>query len=196
MELKKLVPWNWFRKEDEYSGQSTLPVHRHEASRIASPVRHFHNEIDRVFDDFFRGFGFPAMSFGRDLPILAQSEWLKPTVDIAETEKEYVISVEIPGVEEKDFTLDLSDGTLTIRGEKRQEKEEKEMNYYRMERSYGSFMRVVSLPEDVDQEKISAGYANGVLKVKLPRKLRAKTESRKIPIFNGKGSGAQKQITG
>jgi len=85
-------------------------------------------------------------------------------------------------VEEKDFNLDLSDGTLSIRGEKRQEKEEKEINYYRMERSFGSFQRVVSLPEDVDQDGITAKYAAGVLTIKLPRKSKTETESRKIAI--------------
>lgn len=182
MELKKLGPWNWFKKEDDYSRQSTLPVHRQGNHQILSPVRQFHQEIDRMFDDFFRGFGFPAMRFGRDVPALAQSEWLKPTVDVAATEKDYIISVEVPGVEEKDFNLDLSDGTLSIRGEKRQEKEEKEMNYYRMERSFGSFQRVVSLPEDADQEGITAKYAAGVLTIKLPRKSKTETESRKIAI--------------
>jgi|SRR5208337_997365 len=97
MELKKLVPWNWFKKEDEYSRQSTLPVHRQGNNPIVSPVRQFHQEIDRMFDDFFRGFGFTAIGFGRDFPAFAQSEWLKPTVDIAVTERDYIISVEIPG---------------------------------------------------------------------------------------------------
>jgi HSP20 family protein len=195
MELKKLVPGNWFNKEDEYSRQSTLPVHRQGNNHIVSPVRLFHQEIDRMFDDFFRSFGFPAMRFDRDFPALAQSEWLRPTVDIAATEREYIISVEIPGVEEKDFNLDMSDGTLSIRGEKRQEKEEKEINYHRMERSFGSFQRVVSLPEDVDQDGITAKYATGVLTIKLPRTSKTKTESRKIPIGGSSNSGEDRQIS-
>jgi len=196
MELKKLVPWNWFKKEDEYNRQTALPVHRLGNNQITHPVQQFHQEIDRMFDDFFRGFGFPAMGFGRVVPSLAQSEWLKPTVDIAASEREYTISVEIPGVEEKDFNLDLSDGTLRISGQKRQEREEKEMNYYRMERSFGSFQRVVSLPEDVDEDGITAKYSNGVLTIKLPRKSKPKTESRKIAINGSKGSAVQNQITG
>ncbi len=195
MELKKMVPWNWFKKEDEHNGQSALPVHRSGSNQTMSPFYQFHQEIDRMFDDFFRGFGFPA--FGqRAFPSLAQSEWLKPTVDIAANEKEYTISVESPGVEEKDLSLDLSEGTLRIRGEKRQEKEDKEVNYYRMERSFGSFQRVVSLPEDIDEEGISARSANGVLTIKLPRSTKPGTEPRKIAIKAGNGSGAQKQITG
>ncbi len=194
MELKKLVPWNWFKKEDEYSRQSTLPVHRQGNNLIVSPIRQFHQKIDRMFDDFFRGFGFPAIGFGRDFPALAQSAWLKPTVDIAMTARDYIISVEIPGVEERDFNLNLSDGTLTIRGEKRQEKEEKEINYYRMERSFVSFQRVVFLPEDADQDGITAKYATGVLTIKLPRKSKAKTESGKIPVGVSSDSESHKQI--
>jgi HSP20 family protein len=194
MELKKLAPWNWLKKEDEHDRQSALPVHRLDYNHAAHPIYRFHQEVDRMFDEFFRGFGFPAMPLGRAFPSLTQSEWIKPTVDIAAGEKEYTISVEIPGVEEKDLNLDLSDGTLRIRGEKRQEKEDKESSYYRMERSYGSFQRVISLPEDVDEDGIKAHYANGVLTVKLPRKSLPKTESRKIAVHGGKGSETQQQI--
>ncbi len=189
MELKKFVPWNWFKKEDEFTRQSTLPVIRRGDSQTLSPVRQFHQEIDRMFDEFFHGFGFPSMGLGRNFPSLAQSEWLKPTVDIEADEKEYTISVEIPGVEEKDFSLELNDSTLSIRGEKRQQKEDKQTDYYRMERSFGSFQRVISLPEDVNQDGINAKYTNGVLTIKLPRKPSAKTESRKIQI-----GGNEKQI--
>lgn len=196
MELRKLVPWNWFKKEDEYNRQSALPVHRLGNSHITHPVYRFHQEIDRMFDDFFRGFGFPATGFDRVFPSLAESEWLKPTVDIAASNEEYTISVEIPGVESKDFNLDLSDGTLRISGQKRQEKEEKEVDYYRMERSFGSFQRVVTLPEDVDEDGITARHANGVLTIKLPRKSKPQTESRKIPINGSKDSGTQRQIAG
>lgn len=195
MELKKLAPWNWFKKEEEDGRQSIPPVHRIENTRTAHPVYGDRLEIDRLFDEFFRGFGFPSMGFGRAFPSLAQSEWLKPTVDIAATEKEYTIAVEIPGVEEKDFNLELSDGTLRIRGEKRQQREEKESNYYRMERSFGSFQRVVSLPEDVEEEGITARYTKGVLTIRLPRKSRPQAEWRKIPVSSGKDSGRQAQLT-
>ncbi len=195
MELKKLAPWNWFKKEEEDGGQSILPVHRMEDTRTAHPVYGGRLETDRLFDEFLRGLGFPSTGFGRAFPSLAQSEWLKPTVDIAATEKEYTIAVEIPGVEEKDLNLELSDGTLRIRGEKRQQKEEKEANYYRMERSFGSFQRVVSLPEDVEEEGITARHTNGVLTIRLPRKSRPQAESRKIPVNGGKDSGKRVQLT-
>ncbi len=95
---------------------------------------------------------------------------LKPRADLSATDTEYQLTVEIPGINERDVSLDISGNTLTIRGEKRQEKEEKAKDYYRIERSYGSFQRVLSLPEDVDQDTIKATFKNGVLTVTMPRK--------------------------
>lgn len=181
MDLKKLAPWNWFRKEEEHQ-PATLPVQRYGHPRDASPMAQFHQDIDRLFDSFFRGFGFPSMGFGRESAPLAQTDWLKPTLDIAANDKEYAISVELPGVDEKDVELELSDETLIIKGEKKQEKERKEQNYYRMERSYGSFQRVLSLPEDAEQDGIVASYKHGVLTITIPRKARAATKAKQITI--------------
>ncbi len=181
MELKKLAPWNWFKKEEEQ--QTTMvPVQRSGQVRPVSALDQFHEEIDRMFDSFFRGLGLPSTGFGRELTPLVQGQWLKPTLDIAAGEKEYTVSVELPGVDEKDIQLELSDDTLVIKGEKKHEKEEKEKNYYRMERSYGSFQRVLSLPEDAEQEGIDAVYKQGVLTITIPRKARAETKSKQIAI--------------
>jgi HSP20 family protein len=103
-------------------------------------------------------------------------------LDVGASDKEYTISVELPGVDEKEIQLELSNNTLKIKGEKKQQKEEKEKNYYRMERSYGSFQRVLSLPEDADQEKINATYKNGIMEIAIPRKASQKTETKKIEI--------------
>lgn len=186
MDLKKLAPWNWFKKEEEQQG-TTLPVtvHRQGQSRSYSPMARFHQELDRMFDNFFHGFGFPSMGFGREHSLAVPDEWLRPTLDVAASEKEYTISVELPGVDEKDVQLELSDDTLLIKGEKKQEKEEKEKNYYRMERSYGSFQRVLSLPEDAEHEGIGAVYRNGILKITIPRKAGPVRESRQIAIKSG-----------
>ncbi len=181
MDLKKLAPWNWFKKEEEQQPVS-LPVQRYGHSREASPIAQFHQDIDRLFDNFFRVFGFPTIGFGREAAPLAQTEWLKPTLDIAANEKEYAITVELPGVDEKDVELELSDGTLIVKGEKKQEKERREQNYYRMERSYGSFQRVLSLPEDAEEDGIVASYKHGVLTITIPRKARPATKARQITI--------------
>ncbi len=122
------------------------------------------------------------MGVGGELAPLVQNEWPKPTLDIAASDEEYTISVELPGVDEKDVHLELLDETLVIKGEKKHEKEEKEKNYYQMERSYGSFQRVLSLPEDAEQDGIGAAYKRGILTITIPRKAKAATKSKQIAI--------------
>ena len=183
MDINKLAPWNWFKKEQEQEGKS-LPVLRKDApsNYSTNPLVQVHQEIDRMFDDVFRSFGFPFMNFGRPAAFPDESQWLRPTLDIGASETEYTVTVELPGVDEKEVQLELVKDTLRISGEKKQEKEQKEKNYYRMERSYGSFQRVLSLPEDADQEGIKANFKNGVMQVIIPRKASPKTETRKIEI--------------
>jgi len=182
MDIKKLAPWNWFKKEEEQEGKM-LPVRRQETQTFhPDPFVQIRKEIDRLFDTAFRGFGFPSMGFGRELTPMAQTDWLKPTLDIGASEKKYTISVELPGVDEKEVQLELINDTLKIKGEKKQQKEEKEKNYYRMERSYGSFQRVLSLPEDADQSNIKAVYKNGIMEITIPRKAAPKAEAKQIEI--------------
>ena len=181
MDMKKLAPWNWFKKEEEQQ-PAPLPVHRSGQLRLHDPFAQFHQEIDRMFDNFFRGFSLPSMGFGRERTSLSQTEWLKPTLDIAANDKEYAISVELPGVDEKDVELELADETLVIKGEKKQETERKEQNYYRMERSYGSFQRVLSLPEDAEQDGIVAAYKHGILTITIPRKAKPATKAKRITL--------------
>jgi len=184
LELKRLAPRNWFKNEEEQQ-QATLCARRSGQHMDYSPIAHFHREMDRRFEDFFRGFNFPSMGFGREFAPLVQREWLKPTLDIAASEKDYTISVEVPGVDEKDVQLELSDGTLVIKGEKKQAREQKEKNYYKMERSYGSFQRLLSLPEDTELDSIEAVYKHGMLTITIPRKAKAATKSQRIPIYKG-----------
>ena len=185
MELKKLAPWNWFKKEEE--SDHAVPV-RHSDKAAYLPERSFdptlpmHRDIDRLFDLLFRGFSSSLPGRFGSFPSFTETGLLKPRVDLSATEEEYLLTVEIPGVNEKDVTIDLSNNTLTIRGEKRQEKEEKDKDYYRIERSYGSFQRVLSLPEDVNQEGIKASFKNGVLSVTMPRTAQAKGEVKQIEI--------------
>lgn len=184
MELKKLAPWNWFTKEEEI--ERAVPVrHQNKGGYYPDwgfdPALPWPRDVDRLFEHFVRGFGGPGL--GRMLPSnFAEAGFLKPKVDLSAAEKEYLLTVEIPGVTQEDVKIDISDNTLTIKGEKKQEKEEKDKNYYRLERSYGSFQRVLSLPEDVDQEGITATFSSGVLKITMPRKAGAPKESRQITI--------------
>lgn len=110
---------------------------------------------------------------------IIQSTW-SPAVDIYETENELVLTAELPGVEEKDVEIKVEDNTLSLRGERKFEKETREENYHRIERAYGSFYRSFSLPNYVDQEKISAEYENGLLKVHMPKKPEVKPRKVKI----------------
>jgi HSP20 family protein len=182
MNIDKLAPWNWFKKEQEHEGK-TLPVKRQEGSFDEDrSIGRLRQEIDRVFDDVFSGFPFSDRSLGRAFSTLTPSAWMKPTMDISANDQKYTITVELPGVEENDVKLELDKDTLIIKGEKKQEKEEKEKNYYRVERSYGSFRRMLSLPDDADPDSISAKFNKGVLTVNISRKSITKSEAKKIPI--------------
>ncbi len=128
------------------------------------------NEMDRLWDSFFEGR--PKVRFG---------EWL-PSLDVAETKNDIVVKVELPGMDQRDIDISLSDGHLFIKGKKKQEKEEKEENYHFIERSYGNFTRSVQLPKEVKRDKISASYKNGVLKVVLPKSEEAKKKEVKIKV--------------
>ncbi len=126
--------------------------------------------MDKLFDNFFQGFGFPSHRVGSLFPSPLAGNLLKPMVDIGVNDKEYTISIEVPGVDLKDIKLEVVNNTLTISGEKKQEEKEKGKNHYRVERSYGSFQRVLALPDDANQDKVQASYKKGVLTVTMPRK--------------------------
>jgi HSP20 family protein len=185
MDLKKLAPWNWFRKEQEQELQSKpFPAAKQDLPAIhAHPIAQLHNEIDRLFESAFRGFGFPSSRLDKDFFSRVQSsEWLKPTLDLGATDTEYTISVELPGVEAHEVKLELVNDTLKVSGEKRQEKEERDKGFYRIERSYGSFQRMLSLPEDADQENIKAVFKNGVMTITVPRKSLPRSEVKHIEV--------------
>lgn len=129
------------------------------------------DRMNRLFDAAGRG-------WRSDEPSAAAS-W-SPAVDIFETEGEIVVKAELPGMERKDITLHLENNVLTLKGERRFEKETKEENYHRIERSYGGFSRSFSIPATVDEEKIHADYKDGVLKILLPKKEHAKPKQIRI----------------
>ncbi|MCB2183039.1 MAG: Hsp20/alpha crystallin family protein [Desulfobulbaceae bacterium] len=173
MDFRKLAPWNWFKNEEEES-EMTMPVKRtgpnEPLGRIYSPIGQLHQEMEQLFDHFFRDNGASPFRSGKHLSSFMAEGLLKPTLDIGANDKEYVISVEVPGVDQQDVKLEVVNNTLMITGEKKQEREEKERGYYRMERSYGSFQRVLSLPDDADQDSIKATFKNGVLHVSIKHK--------------------------
>jgi HSP20 family protein len=143
--------------------KSLIPVGRGRNAMTYHPFASIHRELDRMLEDFGRGFP----GFGSASESMPQA--LTPATDVVETDKEIQITAELPGLEDKDVKIDLSDNVLTIRGEKKAEREEKDQNYRMIERSYGSFMRSLELPAGVDAGAIKATIANGVLKVTVPK---------------------------
>jgi HSP20 family protein len=141
-----------------------------------TPFRDFERmtkEMDRFWDSFLGG---TLRKRGDD-----GTEWF-PSLDVSETKNELVVKAEVPGMDPKDIDISLSDGMLTIKGEKRQEKEEKEADYHLVERSHGSFTRSILLPADIQSEKIRASYKDGILKITLPKSEGAKKKEIKIKV--------------
>jgi HSP20 family protein len=152
------------------------------------PLTSLHREMNRLFDDVFReGFGtLPREPMSGGLPTLFNA-----AMNVSETEKEVRVSVELPGVMEKDIDVSLADDTLTIRGEKRVERssDAEQENYHYIERSYGKFQRSVQLPFSADADQVRASFQNGVLTVTVPKNER-QSRMHKIQV---QGSGQQSQ---
>ncbi|MGD0919833.1 MAG: Hsp20/alpha crystallin family protein [Thermodesulfobacteriota bacterium] len=132
------------------------------------------SEMDRLWDTFL--FGRP-----QEIKFQEKEEW-QPAIDVTETKKEIIVSVEIPGMNPEEIDITLSGRTLTFKGEKKQGEKEKEENYHIIERSIGSFTRSIALFKEVESDKISASYKDGVLKVTLPKSNDAKKKQIKIKI--------------
>ncbi|WP_022962601.1 Hsp20/alpha crystallin family protein [Halopseudomonas pelagia] len=153
---------------------------------IWRPFEKLRQQVDHLFDEFNRGSGLSPFSrglfdveplWGRELKSRGM-----PAVDIAEKDKGYEITAELPGIEKKNIEVKLSNGSLIIKAEKKEDKEEKRKGYFLSERHYGSFERVFTLPKGVDAEKIEAGFSNGVLSISLPKKPEAMKADKVVPI--------------
>jgi HSP20 family protein len=169
MAIRDLIPWS--RQENR------LPV-SFDTDREADsfPLLSWHRDVNRLFDDVFRGLGTSRFgAFERGLG------W--PNVEFTETEKEFRVTAELPGLDDKDVELSIEDGVLTLKGEKKAEVEDKERGY--SERSYGRFERRIALPRSVERDQADATFNNGVLTVTLPKSQAANENRRRIPI-NGK----------
>ncbi len=139
-----------------------------------NPFYAFRQAMDRIFDSFFHGL---EMEPFRRMP-----GTFNPSIDVVDGAKEIKVTVELPGMDEKDIDLSLDANSLTIKGDKREEKEEKGKNYHRTERVYGSFSRTIPLPVEIDADKAEAHFRKGVLTVTLPKTAKALKEIKKIPI--------------
>jgi HSP20 family protein len=166
MNVRDLIPWS-------RGSASQVPAVFRDLEQ--SPLLSLHRDVNRLFDDFFRGFDIPS-AFGR-FPTFGAT-W--PNVEIADTDKEIRILAEVPGLEEKDIEVLLDDGVLTLRGEKKSETEDKDRQF--SERFYGRFERRIPVGAEVEQDKVSATFKNGLLTVTLPKTERVQSKAKRIAI--------------
>jgi HSP20 family protein len=171
-----------------------LPI-KQEKSSVAPPtlqrrhpVESLRQEIDQILDDFGRGYWQPLRRslFAAGPLVRRELTWntagIAPPVDVIENEQAYEIMAEVPGMDGKDIEVKVVNGTLIMKGEKQDEKEEKTKDYYLRERSFGSFERSFGVPEGVNMDKIEASFKNGVLTIVLPKKLEAQKPAKKIEV--------------
>ncbi len=203
MNIEKLKPWNWFKHEDASAHQipvsksNTLGESSPESRSVATPehqamgsLLQLHNEMDRLFDDVWRSFGMPpGTRLARPASIFNNRIFdhsimgdYRAKLDVSGSEKEYEVSIDLPGLSEENIQIELNGNTLTIKGQMEEKNESKDKQYYRVERSVGSFQRTLSLPEDADRDEISANMKNGLLNIKIPRKALPKDDVKRISI--------------
>ena len=169
MAIGNLVPWRWGALRSLDDDRSFDSLQREMES--------LHRNIDRLFADAFSGSLAPS---------LLSETWtggkITPRLDVAEDDKGFHVTVELPGMSDKDVAVTVDDRLLTIRGEKNEEKEKKDKDVFRRERAYGSFRRTIELPSDVDSAKIEAKFKDGVLTIDLPKTKQAQDRVKQIPV--------------
>ncbi|QOY53843.1 Hsp20/alpha crystallin family protein [Candidatus Sulfurimonas marisnigri] len=177
MDFGKLVPWNWFKKEEEEKGHIVPVKIEEDVHLFPASIHELQTEFDGFLDSVKRTIG----SKWINNPLI-RTDLFKPSLDVASDGKEYSIKVELPGMDKNNISIECTNNILKIKGEKHQEKEEKKKDYYRIERSYGSFERILDIPDDADSTNITSSYKDGVLSVVIPRKVLPKKETRRIEI--------------
>lgn len=163
---------------------------------VQSPLMDLRRQMDRLFDEFTRGFPFGGLQpgglmqpgAGAGIPDIfgAGMGAVPVNFEVSEGDKEIEITAEVPGMDENDINVEVSGGMLTVSGEKKSESEKSDKNVYMTERSYGSFRRRFRLPETVDDQKIDATFEKGVLKISMPKKAEAQSDTRKINVKSSK----------
>ena len=167
MAITDLIPWNKNRALATRSQD------------VADPFTMLRRDVDRVFGDFLSDWRWPD----RNLNMLdRQMGRFMPEIDVKETEKEFRVTADLPGMDEKDLEVSLIDGGLSIKGEKREEHEEEKCDIYRAERRYGAFERLIPLSSDINVNKAKATFKKGVLKITLPKTESARSNRKTIPV--------------
>lgn len=190
-DAKKWMPWNWFKDEENEDRSKFKPFSRDNLPDFPKPSReqmepllNMQREFERLMEKMSSQIQQAGFGFGNGGA--NENALFKPRVDIRESKKDYVIEVDVPGVDDKDVTLEILDDKLFVQGEKSHRKEDKndKEGYHLVERSYGSFRRVLNLPGDADRDNVDARFKNGVLEITIPKKELKKPEEkgRKIEI--------------
>ncbi len=192
MNLKKLNPWNWFKHEEKEQAEGAVPVHMSPAQGAGKPalqqdlhpVLRMHQEMNRLFDEMFQAFSWPGgnqgvPAAGRDAGIWSA---FRPSIDVSGDEERYEITLDVPGFKESELDISLQDDVLVIRGKKETEHAQNDKHYYRVERQYGEFRRVLNLPEDAAHEAIRANLKDGVLRLEIPRTALPEPVGKRIEI--------------
>lgn len=178
MTLKEIAPWRW-------GGLRRWEEEDRPFESFFREMNSFRREMDRLFDDLFRGGGrhFLATTPGESTLF---TPWLEtevmPRIDETEDDNAFYVQVELPGMDREDVDVTLSNGLLTIRGEKKREREEKGRDFYRKERSFGTFRRTLPIPAEVDEKGIEASFRKGVLYIELPKSEKARKEIKHIDV--------------
>lgn len=173
--LKEIVPWRW-------GGLRRWEQPERPFESFLNDMGSLQREMDRLFDEFWKGStnqgfmtqGLTAEPFGYGM--------LNPVIDVSDDDNAFHVRAELPGMSKEDVDITLANGLLTIRGEKKQEDEEKGKNFYRQERAFGTFSRTLQIPVDVDESKIEARFENGVLNIDLPKTEEARSHVKHIEV--------------
>lgn len=147
-----------------------------------SPVSLWEREIDELFDDFRRRLRWPRLFSGAAWPRAIEPERILPSLDVYEKDDEIIVKAELPGIAKENIEVSLTESTLTVKGEKRQEEEVKEESFYRAERSFGSMARTIALPTEVRGDQAKATFKDGVLEIRLPKTEQARPKSVKVTV--------------
>ncbi|MFQ5588346.1 MAG: Hsp20/alpha crystallin family protein [Nitrospiria bacterium] len=166
MTIRSISPWRWERK--------TAPLNYFKRSNPVFPF--FDTHFDQLFDDITQGF-YPNTSLSKD-----DASFFNPRLNLVEKEKAFEVSVELPGLDEKDIELSIKEGVLTLRGEKKQEHEKEEEHVYHRECAYGSFLRSLRVPAEVEEDHVEAAFEKGVLKITLPKTVETEKTTHRIEV--------------
>ncbi len=170
MTLREIVPWRW-------GGLRPCERDAGPFGGFRRQMQSLHREMDRIFEDMSSepaGRSLLPQAWGRDV--------VMPDIDEIEDDKAFHVSIELPGMDEKDIDITLSGRLLTIRGEKKEDEKEEGKDYYRRERSYGAFRRTLELPGEVDESKIEASFRKGILRIELPKTEEAQEKIKHIVV--------------